>query len=473
LTLQLSSEPTVQEIRMVGRYRLGHVLGRGGMSIVYAAEHATLGRRFALKFLRHELATNSRRVRRFEREARLLSRLEHENIVGLLDIGIDPTLGPYLVLENIPGCTLREELCKGRASVCRILEITRQIECALSFAHAAGIVHRDLKPENVMLSRHADGRLLVKLLDFGVAKLREELDEQLTGTDAAIGTAAYMSPEQACGSTRLDARADVYALGVVIYEALSGTRPHEGASYNATIFQILHAPHRPLAELRPDLPLQLTEAVERALTKDPAGRPSSVAEFAEQLGLSPPPSAAPITGPVASCETTLDESVTRTDTRAHDKGASTRNKGIWSFALGGAAAAAMAVLLIRLAIANERAEEHVSPTPPTQNASPKPTVEVSREAEPPPESRADAQVVSGPGERIRDREQRSVVRLERDDRPRSDSSESAQAVPSAAAPAVRQPVALRQRGYIIESPYAAPAGNVAPTGSGLRAGNQP
>ncbi|MFZ5890095.1 MAG: serine/threonine-protein kinase [Myxococcota bacterium] len=266
------------------KYRLVRLIGRGAIGEVYEAEHAQLGRRYAVKVLQQG-AASSRSRQRFLREARVLARLEHENIVSLIDAGDDASVGEYLVLEYIRGSTLRSALPSLQTGAPqRVLEIVRQLACGLGHAHAAGVVHRDLKPENVMLTSHADGRLLVKILDFGIARLFDADEELITRSGAAMGTAAYMSPEQARGDRDIDCRVDVYALGVIVYEAFGAARPLEGDSYNETIFRILNHKHVPLAQLRPDLPAGLCAAVERALTKDRANRFAAVEDFARALG---------------------------------------------------------------------------------------------------------------------------------------------------------------------------------------------
>jgi serine/threonine-protein kinase len=254
------------------------------MGTVFVAEHVQVRRSFALKFVRPDRITTPRYLRRFEREAELLGRLDHENVVSLHDIGVDSTSGPYLVLEYVRGVTLREELDRhGVRPLDRILAIVEQVARGLSHAHGLGIVHRDLKPENVMLASHADGSLFVKLLDFGVAGLRGDDLERMTLSDTAIGTASYMAPEQARGDRAVDARTDVYALGVMTYEALSGALPYTGDSYNETLFKILHRKHPGLGVLRPELPEGVVAAVERALSKEIDVRYSTAAEFARSL----------------------------------------------------------------------------------------------------------------------------------------------------------------------------------------------
>jgi len=261
------------------KYRLVRPIGRGAFGNVYEAEHAELGRRYAVKLL-HGALDSERARQRFAREARLLARLDHENIVNLIDAGEEPGLGQYLVLEYIRGSTLREVMGSFRgAPPERLVEIVRQLARGLAHAHAAGIVHRDLKPENVMLASHADGRPLIKILDFGVARLFED-EATITSSGAALGTAAYMAPEQARGDRDVDHRADVYAMGVMVYELLSGTRPFDGSSYNETLFQVLTKPHAPLESVRPDLPRFTCAAVERALSKERGQRFEAAEDFA-------------------------------------------------------------------------------------------------------------------------------------------------------------------------------------------------
>src|SRR5262249_33407551 len=243
------------------KYRLTRRIGHGASGAVYEAEHAELGRRVAIKLLRRSVESERAR-QRFAREARLLARLEHANIVNLLDAGDDSEFGQYLVLEFIRGSTLREALPSFRGAPLRhVLEIIRQLASGLGHAHAAGIVHRDLKPENVMLTSHADGRPLVKILDFGIARLCEADDVSLTTSGTALGTAAYMAPEQARGERDIDQRVDVFAVGVIVYELLAGARPFDGASYNETLFQIVTKAHPPLQRVRQDLPAEICAVV--------------------------------------------------------------------------------------------------------------------------------------------------------------------------------------------------------------------
>ncbi|HEU4582102.1 MAG TPA: serine/threonine-protein kinase [Polyangiaceae bacterium] len=265
------------------RYRLVRVIGSGGMGTVFEAESASVGRRCAIKFLRAELAGGARAASRFEREARLLARLEHEHITAVFDFGWFDERTPYFVMEYLDGQTLRERLRRsGPLPVELSLELIGQACRAMARAHAQGVVHRDLKPDNMMLSEHSDGRPWLKILDFGVARSLQ-LDAQLTPTGAELGTAHYMAPEQARGAREVDARADVYALGAILYEMLGGRRVYEGASYNEVLFQVLTQPHVPLERLLPSCPPPLLAVVERCLRKDATERFADAAELLAAL----------------------------------------------------------------------------------------------------------------------------------------------------------------------------------------------
>ena len=201
----------------VDKYTIVRQLGRGGMGAVYEARHARLSRRFAIKFLLPEVATNREVLRRFENEAKAAGGLEHPNLAAVTDVGQAPDGAPYLVMEFLEGedgATLLRR--HGPLSVRRAADIVVQACRGLAVAHRAGIVHRDHKPENIFIATAGDGRDQVKVLDFGIAKLRSVDASVATGTGATFGTAFYMSPEQARGAGEVDHRSDVWSLGVVV-----------------------------------------------------------------------------------------------------------------------------------------------------------------------------------------------------------------------------------------------------------------
>jgi serine/threonine-protein kinase len=269
---------------VVDRYTIVRLLGHGGMGAVYEARHATLARRVAIKFLLPELAANPDVLRRFENEAKAAGGLEHPNLVAVTDLGSAADGSPYLVMEFLEGQDCAALLARqGALPVARAVNIVVQACRGLALAHQHGIVHRDLKPENLFLTDAGDGSDLVKVLDFGIAKLRSSETGVATGTGATFGTAYYMSPEQARGAGDVDQRADVWSLGIVLYQLLSAQRPFEGEQFLQVIHQILSATPTPLARLRPGLPAGLTAAISGAMTKDVAARLPSVKALAELL----------------------------------------------------------------------------------------------------------------------------------------------------------------------------------------------
>jgi serine/threonine-protein kinase len=279
-----ASEPGARLGTVVDKYTLVRLLGRGGMGAVYEARHATLSRRFALKFLLPELAANRELLRRFTNEAKAAGGLEHPNLAAVTDFGRAADGAPYIVMEFLPGEDCARLLKRtGILPIPRAANVVAQACRGLAVAHDAGIVHRDLKPENLFLTDAGDGSDLVKVLDFGIAKLRVSDASVVTGTGATFGTAFYMSPEQARGAGEVDARTDVWSLGVVLYELLTGRKPFQGEQFLQVVHQILSAEPPPLASLRPGLPAKLVAAVEKAMAKDVAARVPSVRALGEML----------------------------------------------------------------------------------------------------------------------------------------------------------------------------------------------
>ena len=257
----------------IAHYRIISKIGAGGMGEVYRALDTELGRSVALKFLPGDVAAHQSRLKRFVQEAKAASALNHPNILTVYEIGrTDDTT--YIATEFVDGLTLRQHLHHS-LNLTDILDISIQIASALVAAHAAGIVHRDIKPENIMVRK--DG--IVKVLDFGLAKLTERFDSSATGSEAVtvalvntepgtvLGTAAYMSPEQALGR-EVDARSDIWSLGVVIYEMLTSRAPFEGVSRSHLIVAITDRDPLPVSHFAPDVPQALEWIVAEALTKD-------------------------------------------------------------------------------------------------------------------------------------------------------------------------------------------------------------
>ncbi len=271
----------------LGPYEVIDPLGAGGMGEVYRARDARLGREVAIKILPAELASDSDRLKRFEKEARSASSLNHPSIVTIYEIGQAGPV-PYIAMELVEGKTLRELLLTGPLAIKKLLQVGAQVAEGLARAHEAGIVHRDLKPENVMVTK--DG--LAKILDFGLAKLTQpdfdpatSLSPTVTrGTEPGIimGTVGYMSPEQTLGKS-LDFRSDQFSLGSVLYEMATGRRAFAGGNAPETLAAIIREEPEPIASLNPKVPAPLRWIIERCLAKEPAERYASTDDLARDL----------------------------------------------------------------------------------------------------------------------------------------------------------------------------------------------
>jgi eukaryotic-like serine/threonine-protein kinase len=261
---------------IAGRYELEELVGVGGMSNVYRAHDRLLERRVALKLLHDRYSDDDEYVERFRREARSAARLSHPGIVTVIDRG-EQDGRQFIVFEHVQGETLKQLLDReGPLPVDLALELALQIGRALSFAHGQGLVHRDVKPQNVLLN--GDGR--AKVTDFGIARAVDV--DGMTTTGAVVGTSHYIAPEQAKGD-KVDAQSDVYALGAVLYELLSGGVPFPGDNFVTVAMRHVNDPLPSLLAKRPELPLRLVSAVERALEKDPDRRFSSMSAFVSEL----------------------------------------------------------------------------------------------------------------------------------------------------------------------------------------------
>ena len=265
-----------------GKYELVKPLAAGAMGTVFEARHVALGRRFAVKVLTIDSRQQADALPRFKREAEAATAIGHENIVDVIDIDSTEDDQWYLVMELLEGEELRDVMYREKTIPLKdVVTISKQLCSAVDAAHAQGIVHRDLKPENIFVLNHKDGdELTVKVLDFGISKVRNA-DTALTRPGEVIGTPFYMAPEQARGDRTIDHRADLFALGAVFYEALTGTAPFQGDTPNAVLRSILLDDLTSPLERNPELPLAVCEVLEKALAKDPDERFQSGAELAE------------------------------------------------------------------------------------------------------------------------------------------------------------------------------------------------
>lgn len=262
-----------------GRYRILKKLGSGGMANVYLAEDDELGRRVAIKILNDRYANDELFVERFRREAKSAAGLSHPNIVSIYDRG-EAEGTYYIAMEVIDGRSLKEVIrANGRLRPAQAIAYTRQILSALRFAHRNGIIHRDIKPHNLMLQ--PDG--VLKVMDFGVARLVRRTTAGVTQVGMVVGTPEYMAPEQLLDE-EIDERADLYATGVVLYECLTGRRPIESDSVVSLIAKILSEDPQPPAVINSDVPPELSDVVMQLLAREREQRPRSAAELHDMLG---------------------------------------------------------------------------------------------------------------------------------------------------------------------------------------------
>ena len=265
-----------------GRYELDGVVGRGGMAEVYRARDIRLDRIVAIKTLRADLARDQIFQARFRREAQSAASLNHPSIVAVYDTGEDMVTGvpvPYIVMEYVDGRTVRDLLQEGhRLLPERSLEIIDGVLRALDYSHQAGIVHRDIKPGNVMVTRNGD----IKVMDFGIARAMSDAQATMTQTAQVIGTAQYLSPEQARGE-RVDARSDLYSAGCLLYELLTGRPPFTGDSPVAIAYQHVRENPVPPSRVDPDVPAWADAIVLKAMAKSPADRYQTAADMRADL----------------------------------------------------------------------------------------------------------------------------------------------------------------------------------------------
>lgn len=270
---------------VAGKFRIERVLGEGGMGIVLAAHHLHLGRMVAIKLLKPDALAHKDIVARFANEARSASRIQSEHVARVLDVGALDTGEPYMVMEYLEGCDLSKYVRqRGPLKIDEAIDYLLQAGEALAEAHVAGIVHRDLKPANLYLTRRADGSNCVKVLDFGISKAALSPDQPssqgMTQTSSVLGTPGYMAPEQLRSSKHVDARTDIWSLGVILHELLTGRLAFQGSTVPEIYAAILASPPDPLRSVRPDAPPQVEAIILRCLEKDPARRFANVGELA-------------------------------------------------------------------------------------------------------------------------------------------------------------------------------------------------
>ena len=264
--------------RIADRYELEELVGAGGMSSVYKARDTLLERNVALKILHPQFGDDDEYVERFRREARAVARLSHPNIVTVIDRGEDGDGRQFIVFEYVEGENLKELVDRsGPLPVRRAIELTLQVAHGLAFAHEQGLVHRDVKPQNVLLNEAGEA----KVTDFGIARSLD-VERGMTQTGTVLGTSNYIAPEQASGRP-VEARTDVYSLGVVLYELLTAEVPFPGENFVAVAMKHINEPPPSLLERRPDVPVRLAAAVDRALAKNPEDRFPTMAAFAAEL----------------------------------------------------------------------------------------------------------------------------------------------------------------------------------------------
>ncbi len=266
---------------VAGRYRLLEHIAEGGMGVVYRAEHVLSRKKLALKVVHPYLCKGRQGVERFRREVSAAAEIDHPGIVQVYDAGVDDDGGFFMAMELLEGESLGDLLRREWPGMARAVRLVEGMLEPLAKAHAKGFVHRDLKPDNVFLTKEEDGRERVKILDFGLA--REVTKGGPTRTGITFGTPEYMSPEQAMSARKVRAPGDVWSVGVMLYELLSGTHPFSGETPNAIMANAIKEPLPPLASAAPHVPAELARLIERSLEKKPEDRPQDAGQMLEEL----------------------------------------------------------------------------------------------------------------------------------------------------------------------------------------------
>lgn len=297
------SVPVQEGEVLAGKYRVDRVLGAGGMGVVVAATHIELGQRVAIKFLRSAALNVPGSRERFTREARAAATLQSDHVARVVDVGSLDDGAPYMIMEFLDGCDLGQLLARqGPLRIDEAVGFVIQACDAVSEAHAVGIIHRDLKPGNLFLTRKPNGTPHIKVLDFGISKSTNVGGEDfsLTKTSDVIGSPIYMAPEQIRSARDVDQRTDIWALGVILYELLTGQVPFPAQNVPQLCALVLEKEPRPIAELRPDIPFELAAIIKRCLAKSPDDRFSSIGELMRALfAFGPAPAAQGLTRSVA------------------------------------------------------------------------------------------------------------------------------------------------------------------------------
>lgn len=268
------------------KYRIERLIGTGGMGSVYEATQVSIGRQVAIKILHSSYADDRSMIDRFHREANAVSAIGHDNICEVTDFGLIDDHVPYLVMPLLKGLSLADALDSQQFHIRRILDIIGQILTAVQAAHNAYIIHRDLKPENVFITQVGDRVDFVKLLDFGISRFTKPhgtVSSRLTDTGLVLGTAFYMAPEQAMGSRWIDQQVDIYAVGVILYEALTGRLPYVGETYNEIMHRIATQPFPAPRIVNSNIPEALEQIVLKSMQRDPAERYASADEMRRDL----------------------------------------------------------------------------------------------------------------------------------------------------------------------------------------------